>query len=82
MKVAPWWEIPDPILEVDYTEGERALGKECKDRGVKFGTLVQVGWLIENADGCFLGVGLGAKDYFEEVGGDETKRVCQKIQDK
>jgi len=67
VKVAPWYEIPDPIVGTEAHESEQAFGKDMKDRKVKFGVLVQIGWLIENGQNCFLGVGLNAAKHFDKV---------------
>lgn len=42
-------------------------GLSNEERKIKFGTLVQGGWLLENAQGVFIGVGLKAADVFKEV---------------
>ena len=66
VKVVPWMEIPDPVVELKAEESIKA-GLSDVERKIKFGTLIQVGWMIENANGVFIGVGLSASEEFEEV---------------
>jgi len=66
VKVAPWYEIPEPIIELAADEVIKArLSND--ERKIKFGCLVQVGWLLESAQGVFIGVGLKAQEAFEVV---------------
>lgn len=64
IKVAPWFEIPEPVLELSGDDAMKALNFD-EPRSTKFGSLVQVGWLLENANGVYLGVGLSAAEHFE-----------------
>lgn len=58
-RASPWWECVDPMLT------EKDAPKE--PRKFKIGALVQVGWLLENEHGVWLGVGLKAANHFKEV---------------
>lgn len=71
VKVAVWWEIPPPneILDSEtISKAVRDKKDEWKDRQFKIGALVQVGWLIQNKHGVWLGVGPKGKDVFEDLG--------------
>jgi len=71
LKVVPWYEIPDPVLELSGNDAKKAFDLDLPRR-VKFGTLVQVGWLIENEHNIFIGVGIEAAKEFEPYE-EETK---------
>ena len=63
VEFTPWLECVDPVLAFD---GKEVVMPDCKDRIVKFGALVQVGWLIQNGNGVWMGVGMEAINEFEE----------------
>lgn len=72
VRAIPWWEIPpeNEILEQDVVQV--AVKKGVKDdafpdRQMKVGFLVQIGWLLENEHGVWLGVGPGAQEMFDVV---------------
>lgn len=64
VRVMPWYEVVDETL---FNEKELPL-PEFKDRKYKIGALVQIGWLLENKNGVWLGVGPKAKDSFKDLG--------------
>jgi len=63
-KVLPWWHCDGSLIDKP---------KECliddkdewQDRQYALGVLVQIGWLIENDNGVWFGVGPKAKEGFE-----------------
>jgi hypothetical protein len=72
VRVAPWYEIVEPVLELSGNEAVKAKLAE-RPRGVKFGALVQVGWLLEQEHGIFIGVHLDVADQFELYTEEEGK---------
>jgi len=66
--VLPWWECEGTLI--DAKNAEQILKDEqdeWSDRLYAIGCLVQVGWLMENDEGVWFGVGPQAKDHFEEI---------------
>lgn len=61
-KVLPWWECLDPILDDKNAEG--FLG--C--RKFKIGTIVQIGWMLENEHGIWLGTNMTSSTVFKDLG--------------
>lgn len=62
VRVTPWWECIDPIIS------DKEAGMEfAEGRKFKIGAIVQVGWLLENEHGVWLGVGPKALEHFQEV---------------
>lgn len=59
--VTPWWEVPDPLYAGKLDDGIR-------DRQVRVGTLVQVGWLIQNTHGVWFGVNISTQKQFQDLG--------------
>ena len=75
VKAMPWWECP---------EENEILDQETISRGVKFGqiendpwpermykigALIQIGWMLENAETkVWFGVSPNTKDHFEDLG--------------
>ncbi len=59
VEVLPWWEVLEPIADQDFLP----MGKT----NYKFGMLVQVGWLLRNEHGVWLGVGSSAAEHFEDI---------------
>lgn len=59
-KIVPWWEVLDPIAD------DNDLGKQ-DGRKFKFGSLIQIGWLICNEHDVYFGVNMKAMEMFEEV---------------
>lgn len=67
VRVMPWWEaIQDGKIEQVNELGE--MLSEVGGRPAKFGTIVQIGYLIENEHGIWFGLGPQAKDQFEDLG--------------
>lgn len=64
--VVPWWEIMDG--DTLLSGNMEMLEGEPTDRRFKIGALAQVGWLIENRNGVFFGVGPSALEFMEKVG--------------
>ena len=62
VRAMPWWEM----LEDDTIVSDKNL--PVKDKSVvkfKIGCLTQIGWLLENEHGVWLGVGPKAAESFE-----------------
>lgn len=59
--VLPWWECVDPIFynKLDGKDPEPAF---------KVGALVQIGWLLKNKHGVWLGVSFSVKKHFKDLG--------------
>lgn len=77
VRVMPWWETVNngEIEEVD------ALGRLVADvagRPCKFGILVQVGFLLENEHGIWLGLGPKASESFDDLGEAPKKKKRKK----
>ena len=67
MRVMPWWEtIKDG--EVEKVDELGHLLAEVAGRPCKFGVLVQVGFLLENEHGVWIGVGPKAAGEFNDLG--------------
>ena len=62
VRVMPWWETVEGSAIRDKDIGVAEPGIPWK-----FGMLVQVGWLLENENNVWFGVGPTAKDSFKEV---------------
>lgn len=61
-RVLPWWECLEPLVD------DKELGtKLTEGRKFKIGSLVQIGWMLENEHGVWLGVGPQAEKAFKEV---------------
>lgn len=69
IKVMPWWECVDPILSDEDTGVGVAEGRKFK-----IGSIVQIGWLLENEHGVWLGVGPETSKYFNDMGEWKTKK--------
>lgn len=67
VRALPWWEI----LPDDEIMNSRQV--ELGGPAWKFGMLVQVGWLLENEHGVWLGVGPKAIEAFNIVGPEKKK---------
>ena len=66
--VLPWWECEGTLIEAKSAEQIlKDEQDEWSDRLYAIGCLVQVGWLLENGDGVWFGVGPRAKAHFEEI---------------
>lgn len=63
----PWWEIPE-ANEVVALKADEAVTAGLGENRIKFGVLVQVGWLIQNQNDMWLGVGMKAQEAFEDLG--------------
>lgn len=69
----PWWEtVKDGEIEEVDELGQ--LMTEVAGRPAKFGTIVQIGYLLENFDGVWIGVGLMAKKQFKDKGEWKSQR--------
>ncbi len=74
LKVVPWFMPLDDESRFDF----KGLIKECvpelgndvlSDFECYSGLLMQAGWMMENSNGCWLGlVGINMKDHFEDMG--------------
>ena len=79
VRATPWWEIPEDFVEeLKIIDAIRDKKDEWKDRQFKIGALVQVGWLLENEHGVWLGVGPKAKESFDELPEEEKKDEKEK----
>lgn len=65
--VFPWWECLDPIL----TEAD-VPAEVVEKRAFKIGSIVQIGWLLENRHGVWFGVNFTAQDAFVDI--SDTKQ--------
>jgi hypothetical protein len=66
VRAMPWWECPgDFVADLGIEDAIREKSDEWKERRFKIGALVQIGWLLENEHGAWMGVGPSAKDCFE-----------------
>lgn len=72
--VVPWWSCdgslvdrPEELLKDDTDD--------WKDRLFCIGVLGQIGWMIENDNGVWFGVGPKAKEQFEEI--EETNKEIE-----
>ena len=66
VRAMPWWEMPEPLdlgIKDSQIDGQK----------VKIGALVQIGWLLENENGVWFGLGLNAAEHFEDITPTETK---------
>lgn len=68
-RVNPWWECISPLLSDEDLNGSISLGTELFEEGRKYriGALIQIGWLLENEHGVWMGVGIEAAEYFKLV---------------
>jgi hypothetical protein len=67
VRVMPWWEtVKDGEIEEVNELGEMIT--EVSGRPAKFGVLVQIGYLIENDHGIWLGVNRSAAEAFDDMG--------------
>lgn len=72
VRVMPWWETvkdgeAEEVDELGHMIAE-AAGRPCK-----FGVLVQVGFLLENEQGIWIGLGPKGHEYFEDLGEAPSK---------
>lgn len=66
--VLPWWDCHASL--VDASDSSEILGDkddEWKDRLYAVGALCQIGWLMENEEGVWFGVGPKIRDHFNEI---------------
>lgn len=70
VRALPWWECLEPLL----TEKDAPNLEEAR-RKFKIGSLVQIGWLIENEHGMWLGVGPKAAKVFKDLGDAPARKV-------
>lgn len=72
-RVTPWWECYGDIIDQpsDILADE---DDEFKDRKFAVGVLAQIGYLLENEHGVWLGVGPTAKDSFDDIGVETPPR--------
>lgn len=59
VKVVPWFEV---------LKDDTILKGKIEKRTYKIGCLTQIGWLLENEHGIFLGVGPKASKEFKNLG--------------
>lgn len=71
VKAVPWYEIEEPIIDEKFAD-------LMEGRKFKIGALIQVGWLIKNKHGVWLGVGPKAKDSFDDLGLVKEKKRKKK----
>lgn len=73
-KVVPWWEVlkSDEFLNQDNFDIK--IGNKKIKTKYKFGALTQIGWLLENEHGIFIGFGLKAEKEFKKLGQWEVKK--------
>ena len=76
VRATPWWEV----LEGDEIISDQDLAslKDRPDRQIKIGALTQVGWLLENQFGIWIGVGLDAKEEFKDLGPEKKSNAKKK----
>ena len=58
VRAMPWWEMIDSVID------EKEFKIPEINVPYKFGMLIQVGWLLENEHGVWLGVGPKAAEEF------------------
>lgn len=66
VRVMPWWET----VKDGEAEGVDELGKlvtEAAGRPCKFGVITQVGYLLENEHGIWLGIGPKGAEHFDDI---------------
>lgn len=63
----PWWEIVNDGKVVEVDELGQAITQSA-NRPCKFGIIYQVGYLIENQHGIWLGLGPQAEKEFKDLG--------------
>lgn len=68
VRVMPWWETvtESGIAEVD--EMGRMISETIGGRPCKFGVITQIGFLIENEHGIWIGLGPKAPEGFIDLG--------------
>jgi predicted NAD/FAD-binding protein len=80
MRVMPWWETVKEG-EVEQVDELGHLIAEVAGRTCKFGVLVQVGFLLENEHGVWIGVGPGAVEHFDDEGkwvpSEKATEICE-----
>ena len=69
--VIPWWQAEGELI--DAASAKKALEDteiedDWPDRLYRVGVLAQIGWLLENEKGIWVGLGPKAKEFFEDVG--------------
>lgn len=64
VRALPWWECLDPTMD----ESLLPLPAIEAKRKWKIGSLIQIGWLLENEHGMWLGVGPKAEKAFKDLG--------------
>lgn len=64
----PWWECIEPIMSDEDENGSISIGTELTEgRKFKIGSLVQVGWLLENEHRVWFGVMIPAQESFRVI---------------
>lgn len=64
--VTPWWTCESELIDKPAQILKDELD-DWPDRLFSVGVLAQIGWLIENDNGVWFGVGPTAKDNFEDI---------------
>lgn len=80
-RVVPWWDCFSDLIDNPNAQSLGIDDDDWKDRKYAIGVLVQVGWLLENDDGVWLGVGPTAKDHFDDIGMEEEKKEEPRAQE-
>ena len=65
LKVLPWWECLNPIISDKDVVGSNFLDG---GRSFKIGAIVQIGWMLENGNGVWIGTNFGVEKEFEDLG--------------
>lgn len=67
---ATWWEMQNDETIVRGNAGNIFTSTEKTEnaRKWKYGMLTQVGFLLQNESGVWFGVGMSAREQFEEIG--------------
>ena len=68
VRVMPWWEIVNGGEMVQVDELGEMITEVAGGRLCKFGVITQVGYLLENEHGVWLGVGPKATKHFKDLG--------------
>ena len=67
VRALPWWECFDELLGRQELTMPLMPDDTWPDRKYKIGALVQIGWLLENEHGCWMGFGPKAIESFEVI---------------
>lgn len=73
LRVMPWWETITEDGKVEEVDDLGHMIASVAGRPCKFGVLVQVGYLLENVHGIWLGLRPKAVDEFIDLGEPSDK---------